>query len=1312
MVFSKKLSRRKKGFLIFSVVLLCGILASYFIIVYKFKEVLKVIIAKESKGRYRFNASDIDFSIWNKKITVRNASINAIDTVNSPAHYDISIRKIYLSIESLNDVLFKDRMVVYDVLIDHPVVKAHIHTKDNTRRSVSYQASDVFEVINNISSHLQVRNFKVLEGAVSYSSIENELPFKADHINLAISNFKKKDSASGNLLYTDDVELSIADQSWTLPGGRQEITFKNFHFSGRNQFVQVDTCTLLVKGDEGEDEISLFAHKLRFTPRQLLNHFKHGELLIDSLVCVRPLLVLHKKNKDKKNKAGSISDAVHQMFNNVNLKHVQIIKGAFEIYEANNSRPSYATELADIEIFNIAATNLPSRDLNVDSVKLKLNNLNFITKDSLYQLNVAEFSLKNNDLTFVNASFGNAPGNPNPSNLTFSTPSLRFRKIDLEELMMKKLKAPAIEIYRPTINLFAKSKDRTSTDTTVKFSAKDFYKVIHGVAEIINVDSFRIVNGNLYLRSAGNKVRADLESINGIVLINDFLESDSLVDVKRAIPDMNIEAVSVGTPGVALTANRFHFNGGLRVSKINNFQVAFPNGNKFSGKNLSMELLDWDVFQKTKDVQIKRMSIGEVVTELKDPENSNLAKSRTEKPNDLPIIRVGRLDIGKLGFAMDRKTSAMKMNADNVSIENVSTHHQFVVWNNLRAGINNFSYKGVGFETAFKSLKLENKNEGIVKEASVGVSTAANNIRFNTPELKIVFDLNSTDFSKLTIRSLGSDGAALAITSAGNEQQVKEKNTKVTTPARTPDETTMPDNGTTISTTPANGTIIKQTSANKINTPAKSLNLAVMDIALINTKVSYNNNNDSIDAQGLFDFSANKINLSKGLKTLATFGAVSLAAKDVIVKNHETQLSLPRLKLDLSAGEMQSESGNRIMLHSSVDLQWKNLKTVVNTGDDAVLEVEGLSGTYQNKNFSYETGESLPWWQMSRHLTLSGGKANYKNSRLTAGLQSITWNGPTNTFTTGPFFVTPKLTLEETQKHATWQKDYLQFEGNSSEFKGINYSHRSGDSLLSVNRLTFDKVNLVTTRDKRLPFKHGTEKSMPTALINSIKLPVNIDSIIITGSNVTIREISKQTNKTGVIPLEHVNATITNLTNRPGSGEALQIMMSAKLLDNFIDHFEYREKYMDPLSPFELKFNASTMKLQDFSKATAPLANINVTNGRSDTLYAHWVGNKYAAIGVMNFYYKGLRISLIDKIHPEKKQLKSRITNFLVNTILKNSNKRQTVVFFERDPEKFVFNYWVKTTLSGLMTSVGIKRNRKMLKQYNKVRVKYSLPAL
>jgi hypothetical protein len=136
------------------------------------------------------------------------------------------------------------------------------------------------------------------------------------------------------------------------------------------------------------------------------------------------------------------------------------------------------------------------------------------------------------------------------------------------------------------------------------------------------------------------------------------------------------------------------------------------------------------------------------------------------------------------------------------------------------------------------------------------------------------------------------------------------------------------------------------------------------------------------------------------------------------------------------------------------------------------------------------------------------------------------------------------------------------------------------------------------------------------------------------------------------------------------------------------------------------------MKLPDFSKATVPLANINVTNGRSDTLYARWRGNKYAAIGVMDFYYKGLRISVIDKIHPEKKQLKSRVINFLANTILRNSNNSQSVVFFERDLEKFVFNYWVKTSLSGLMTSVGIKRNRKMLKQYNKVRSKYSLPAL
>ena len=109
-------------------------------------------------------------------------------------------------------------------------------------------------------------------------------------------------------------------------------------------------------------------------------------------------------------------------------------------------------------------------------------------------------------------------------------------------------------------------------------------------------------------------------------------------------------------------------------------------------------------------------------------------------------------------------------------------------------------------------------------------------------------------------------------------------------------------------------------------------------------------------------------------------------------------------------------------------------------------------------------------------------------------------------------------------------------------------------------------------------------------------------------------------------------------------------------------------------------------------------------------LYAHWIGNKYAAIGRMNFHYKGLKIALLNKDDPEKKQLSLRLMNLMANSVVRNANSKEAIVYYVRDPEKFVFNYWVKTTFSGLMSSVGIKRNRKYVNQYNRAKEKFSLP--
>jgi hypothetical protein len=208
-----------------------------------------------------------------------------------------------------------------------------------------------------------------------------------------------------------------------------------------------------------------------------------------------------------------------------------------------------------------------------------------------------------------------------------------------------------------------------------------------------------------------------------------------------------------------------------------------------------------------------------------------------------------------------------------------------------------------------------------------------------------------------------------------------------------------------------------------------------------------------------------------------------------------------------------------------------------------------------------------------------------------------------------------------------------------------------------------------------------------------------------------VSEISSVTNKKGSIPLEKLNVLLTGITNRPQAGDSLTLSASAFLLDHNIRHFYYREAYGDSLSNFTAGVHASAMPLPPYSSITAPLAAVNVAAGNTDTLFAHWAGNKHGAIGTMNFHYQGLKVKLLDKHDPSKKHFLLSLENWVANSfVLRKTNTRGSRIFFMRDKEKFVFNYWIKTIMNGMLSSVGIKSDRKYLKQYKKAQELYVLP--
>ncbi|MHA4843128.1 AsmA family protein [Flavitalea antarctica] len=1251
------------------------ITASYLVFIYRFKEILKAVIEKETRGQYTFSAAKVNLSIWDQKITLNKVIVAPLDSAQASADYFISAQKVFLSVESLRDIMFNEKLVVNDIIINEPYFRITVHT-DKPRATDEFHPSTITDLINNLTQRLQVRSFRLTNASFEYKTFRHQAPFLADHINLRISNFRKKDSMTNDLMYTDDIDLSIKNQSWKFPGGNQELKFSQLHYSAKDQFVEIDSSTLVIRGEKTPDTISLYADQFRFSPRRLQEHLSNNEFVVDSLVCLRPVLVLRKAFSNHRDSSGSISGALNQMFNKVELRYINIIKGSFAIFEKNRTGSSYSTEQADIRIYNLRALNDQVKPLSVDSVMFNLNNLTFVTNDSLYQLTVSKFGLRNNNLTFIDASFGNAPGNSRPSNMTFTTPELQFRDIDLEELMKKKLKAPAISIYRPTIRLFTNGKKHDDHDSSEKFSFKAFYKVMNGLDELINVDSFRIIDGNMRLRSAKNIFNADFNSINGVVLINKLLQSDSLVDIKRALPWMNVRVASLSSPAFSLGLDNFQFKGTAKHSYAENLVLSAPSGTTVSAKDLTWNILDWDVFQISRIIKIRTLQIRELTATVQP------ATSPGKKKGSFPVFIIDTFEIGKVGFGLKSQYSILDLNADQIHLTDFSSRDEQLRWTDLRARISPFHFKKNGMDASFKSMMLSNRGINQLRDVKLQLNNNDKEVNFEAPVMNLNMAFQSADFSKLVLESIVSDTASLTILAKKKPVMGQE--------AGAPGDQAEEDEIQKVSVT---------------GVSASQLNLK-------NNSVVYINEADSITVKTTLDLSGNTIVYENNEALPFRFKELDVAMRDLKFDQKRIRAFAPSFNARFTDAKL-GRSANRLFgINAGIDLNWSSLDFAMDFADSAALTAKNISGTLLAPAFGLSASTKIEWLPLLKLATWNSGQASYENRDLKAEAEDLSWNGPKSSFTSGRFSVKPKVNAATALKKARWQRDELVVDGEKLGVEGISYDPSSGDSTLSINKIILDKINLQASRDKRVPFRHGIEKMMPTKLISLVRFPIAIDSVILKRSNVTIHEISAKTQKAGTIPLRSLEATITNIRNRVNTDDVLGVSATSLVLDNRINHMRYDELYHDSLSPFIMKFYASPMELTSFTKASQPLANVGVKNGLSDTLYAHWTGNKYAAIGRMNFHYRGLKIALLNKDDPEKRQLTLRILNLLANSVVRNAHFGEEMVYYERDTEKFVFNYWVKTTFSGLMSSVGVKRSRKYIKQYNRSKEKFSLPEI
>jgi len=317
--------------------------------------------------------------------------------------------------------------------------------------------------------------------------------------------------------------------------------------------------------------------------------------------------------------------------------------------------------------------------------------------------------------------------------------------------------------------------------------------------------------------------------------------------------------------------------------------------------------------------------------------------------------------------------------------------------------------------------------------------------------------------------------------------------------------------------------------------------------------------------------------------------------------------------------------------------------------------------------------------------------------------KDILYTTTSKALTSSIFSIHPNYTNYGFTSRHKYQTDCIEAELSNiyiHDFNALNYLG-SGNIISSYIEVT--KMDLKAFRDMRKEFKH-VKKTEFQDLIYNYPAALKIDSIRILNGNIEYTEHARDANEPGKIYFDKVNAIFYKLTNdtiyktKPASFE---LKCKALLMGKGRLNVLFKAIIFDHNNTFSLDATISDMEAKEMNPYLDRNAFMYLTSGIMDGMKFSFIANNTRAKGKMTLLYHGLEITVKNKRTDDTTALKERFVSLIVNSKIINSNPlphekaRIGIIDYERDPEKFIFNYWVKSVLSGIKSSL-VKSQKKL----------------
>jgi hypothetical protein len=257
------------------------------------------------------------------------------------------------------------------------------------------------------------------------------------------------------------------------------------------------------------------------------------------------------------------------------------------------------------------------------------------------------------------------------------------------------------------------------------------------------------------------------------------------------------------------------------------------------------------------------------------------------------------------------------------------------------------------------------------------------------------------------------------------------------------------------------------------------------------------------------------------------------------------------------------------------------------------------------------------------------------------------------------------------------------------------------DETLIASRILIQDGEGEFFRDKRYERPKNVYRPMPQLLMKKAGFELKVDTLLVENVQLRYREFPEQ----GMIPGElyfndlsasfspfHISKNEESfsleesfLLTRARINGAAEVSLQGQIFYEY----PYPMNINAQLGAFDFELINSILKTNAFVK---------VREGRVNGADWSFIANDKEAIGSLEILYNDLNLELLDERTLEKGKGRKGILTFVLNVFAVRSNnprkalnyKVTSKIYYPRDTERFIFNYWWKTTLTGLKGSVGL----------------------